>query len=52
MHFGMACSAERDQVFFLIIAGTTAKLLVVDFKVGYRSARLASPGISAQYLVA
>jgi hypothetical protein len=38
MQAGVACSAKGDQVFFAIVAGSAAKILVVDLKVGHLSA--------------
>jgi len=35
---GMAGSAKGDQIFFAIVARSAAKFLVVNFKVGHRSA--------------
>ena len=31
MHSGVACRAQRDQVFFGVVAGVAAKLFVMDF---------------------
>jgi hypothetical protein len=50
MHRGMAFVAQRDQVRLGILAGTAAKLFVVNFKIGHRSARLASPRVAAEHL--
>jgi hypothetical protein len=52
MHGGMAFAAQRDQVRLGIVAGTAAKLFVVNFKIGHRTARLALPTIAAEDLVA
>jgi hypothetical protein len=43
MHCGVASIAQSDQVLLRIMAGLAAKLVVMDFKVGDRPARLASP---------
>jgi hypothetical protein len=42
----VATEAERDEIIFMIATGVTAKLLVMDFKVGSRPAQLATPAIS------
>jgi hypothetical protein len=52
MHRGMAFVAQRDQVRLGILAGTAAKLFVVNFKIGHRATRLASPTVAAEHLVA
>jgi len=46
MSHTVAVAAECDQVFFRVLAGVTAKLLVVNFEVRHRSAGLASPAIA------
>ncbi len=43
--------AECDQVFFRIIAGVAAKLLVVNFQVRHRAADLTSPAVAAKDLL-
>jgi hypothetical protein len=48
---GVTSSANRDQVFFGIIAGVAAKLFVVDLQVRHRAARLTPPGIATQDLL-
>ena len=52
MHGGMAFTAEGDQILLGIVPGLAAKLFVVNFKVGHRAARLASPAVPAEHLVA
>jgi len=52
MHSGVACRAKRNQVLLRIIAGLAAKLFVVNLKVGHCAARLASPAVATQHLVA
>ncbi len=49
---GVAGRTKCDQVLLGIIAGLAAEFLVVNLEVGHRAARLASPAIAAQYLVA
>jgi hypothetical protein len=44
--------AQRDQVRLGIVAGTAAKLFVVNLKIGHAPARLASPTIAAEHLLA
>jgi hypothetical protein len=48
----MAYRAEGDQIFFGIVPRLAAKLFVVNFKIGHRAARLASPTVAAEHLVA
>jgi hypothetical protein len=52
MHGGVACSAKRNEVLARIVARSAAKLFVVNFQVGHRSARLASPAIPVENLIA
>jgi hypothetical protein len=52
MHSGVARRAERNQVLVRIVAGLAAKLFVVNLKVGDCAARLASPAVATQHLVA
>jgi len=47
----MAFGAKRDQVLFGIISRLTAKLFVVDFEIGQRSAQLATPPVASQDLL-
>jgi hypothetical protein len=51
MGSGVARSAECNKVALGIIAVVAAKLLVVDFQVRHRTARLTSPAIATQYLL-
>jgi len=46
----MAPRAKSDQVLLGIVPGLAAKLFVVNFKIGHRSARLASPRVAAEHL--
>jgi hypothetical protein len=48
----MAFRAESNQIFLGIVPGLAAKLFVVNLKIRYRAARLASPTIPAEHLVA
>ena len=43
---------ECNEILFGIVPGTAAKLFVMNFKIGHRAARLASPTIAAEHLVA
>jgi hypothetical protein len=52
MYGGVAFAAQRDQVLLGIVAGMAAKLLVVNLKIGHRAARLASPTVPEEHLVA
>jgi hypothetical protein len=52
MHSGVAFAAQRDQVLLRIVAGLAAKLFVMNFKIGHRAARLASPAVTAEHLIA
>jgi hypothetical protein len=49
MSGSMALVTQRDQILFGILARVTAELLVVDFKVGHRTAGLTTPTIPPQY---
>jgi hypothetical protein len=44
MHAGMTRSTERDQILAAIIAGVTAKVFVVNLKIGHCAAR--SPAVA------
>jgi hypothetical protein len=46
----MAASAKGNQVRVFIIALLAAQLLVVDLEISRRTADLASPAITSQYL--
>jgi hypothetical protein len=52
MYTGVTANTEGNQILARIVAGLAAKLFVVDLKLGHRTARLASPTISAEDLVA
>src|ERR1017187_8356122 len=49
--FVVACGAERDEVFFGIVARLATKLFVMDFQVRHRAARLTSPAIATEHLL-
>jgi hypothetical protein len=51
MRFRVALCAQGDQVQLGIVAGLTAKLLVVNFQVRHRAARLTPPAIPTQNLL-
>ncbi|HTT17806.1 MAG TPA: hypothetical protein VMG82_02610 [Candidatus Sulfotelmatobacter sp.] len=42
----MTRNTQRDQVFFGVIAGAAAELLVMNFKIAHGPAGLASPTIT------
>jgi hypothetical protein len=48
----MTNAAEGDQVLFSIVTRMAAKFLVVDFQVRHGAARLTSPAIATQDLLA
>jgi len=48
----MAPGAERDQVFFTIVAGVATEFLMVNLKIRHGAARLASPTIATQHKLA
>jgi hypothetical protein len=48
----MASRAEGDQILLGIVARLAAKLFVVNLKIGHVTARLASPAVPAEDLVA
>jgi hypothetical protein len=52
VHSSVACGAERNQVLLRVVSGLAAEFLVVNFQVGHRATRLASPAIPLEYLVA
>jgi hypothetical protein len=52
MYGGVSRIAQRDQVLLGVIAGLAPELAVVDLKVGHRAARLASPAVAIEHLVA
>jgi len=47
MQRSMTAIAERSQVLFRIVASLAAKLLMVNFKIRHRTARLTPPSISS-----
>jgi hypothetical protein len=51
MDRSMACSAERNQVFFRVWATVTPKHLVVDFQIGHCAAFLTAPAVATSYLL-
>jgi hypothetical protein len=48
----MASRAKSDQVLLAIVPRLAAKLFVVNLKIGHRAARLASPAVPPEHLVA
>jgi hypothetical protein len=52
MHTGVACRTKRNQVLLRIITRVAPEFFVVDFKIGPGAARLTSPAIATQHLVA
>jgi hypothetical protein len=52
MNSSVAFRAEGDQIFLRIGPGLTSELPMVNLKVGHRAARLASPTVSPQDLIA
>jgi hypothetical protein len=52
MYTGVTANTEGNQILARIVAGLAAKLFVVDLKVGHRAARLASPAIATEHLMA
>ncbi len=46
---GMARGAECDKVFLGVLAGVTAKVLVMDLKIRHCAARLTPPAITTQH---
>jgi hypothetical protein len=51
MDRSMACSAERDQVFFRVRATVTSKYLVVDLQIKHCAAFLTAPAVAPKYLL-
>jgi hypothetical protein len=47
----VASGAERYQVQLGIVSAVTAELLVMNFKIGRRTAKLATPAIAAQHVL-
>jgi hypothetical protein len=52
MHCCMAGIAQRDQVLLRVITRVAAKFFVMNLEIRHRAARLASPAVAAEYLVA
>ena len=52
MYAVVTCNTEGDQILARIVAGSAAKFFVVDLQIGHCAARLASPAVSAEHLVA
>ena len=48
----MTIETEGDQIVLTILAGVAAKFFMVNFKVCHRTAELAAPAVSPQYLLA
>jgi hypothetical protein len=51
MRFRVALCAQRDQVQLGIIAGLTAKLLMVNFQIRHCATRLTPPAIATRNLL-
>jgi hypothetical protein len=47
----VACGAEGNQILLGVLSGLAAKLFVMNFEIGHRAARLASPAITAEHVV-
>jgi hypothetical protein len=52
MQSRVANAAKRNQVLLRIVTSPAAEFLVVDLKVGQCAARLASPTVAAEHLLA
>ena len=52
MNLSMALRAESDQILFGIVPRLAAKLSVVNLKIVHGAARLASPAVAVEHLVA
>ncbi|MGA8490975.1 MAG: hypothetical protein WB711_11160 [Terriglobales bacterium] len=48
----MASRTKRDHIFFGIVARLAPEFFVVDFKIGSGAARLTSPAIATEHLIA
>ena len=48
----MTIETKGYQIVLAILAGVAAKLFVVNFKVCHRTAELAAPAVSPQYVLA
>ena len=48
----MTIETKGYQIVLTILAGVAAKLFVVNFKVCHRTAELAAPAVSPQYMLA
>ena len=48
----MTIETEGDQIVLTILAGVAAEFFMVNFKVCHRTAELAAPAVSPQYLLA
>ena len=48
----VACRAQRDQVFFGVVAGVAAEFSVVHLKIRHRAAQLTPPAVATQDLLA
>ena len=44
----MATATEGDQVFLRVLTHMASELLMMDFEIGHRSAKLASPTVPLQ----
>jgi len=52
MRTGVACRTKGNKILLGIISGLALECSVMNFKVGHGSARLASPAVAAQHLIA
>jgi hypothetical protein len=52
MHCSVTCRTKRNQVLLRIVAGLAAKFFVMNLEIRHRAARLASPAVATEHLVA
>jgi len=52
MHCTVACSTKSNQILARIVTGMATKFLMMDLKIDHCAARLASPTVAAQDLLA
>ena len=52
VHSGVACGAQRDQVFIRVGSRAAAELPVVHLKIRHRAAGLTSPAVATEDLLA
>ena len=51
MQGGMTCSAHSNQILFRVVARVAARLFVMDFQVGHRTAQLTPPAVPTEDLL-